>query len=77
MPQLIVRKLEPAIVTRLRRRAAKQGISVEEAHRQVLRESLLGAEFVPKENFIQYLQSMPAVELSPRRERDLPRKLAL
>jgi plasmid stability protein len=40
--QLIVRKLEEPVVARLREEAAKYGISVEEAHRRVLREALLG-----------------------------------
>ena len=43
MPQLIVRKLEEAVVNRLREEAAKYGISVEEAHRRILRKALLGS----------------------------------
>lgn len=43
MAQLIVRKLEDAVVTRLREEAARYGVSVEEAHRRILREALLGS----------------------------------
>lgn len=43
MAQLIVRKLEEAVVTRLREEAAKYSISVEEVHRRVLRKALLGS----------------------------------
>ena len=43
MPQLIVRKLEEPVVQRLREEAAMYGVSVEEAHRRILRQSLLGA----------------------------------
>ena len=32
MPQLLVRDIESAVVNKLRRRAAAQGVSVEEAH---------------------------------------------
>lgn len=43
MAQLIVRKLEEPVVQRLREEAAAYGVSVEEAHRRILRQSLLGA----------------------------------
>ena len=42
MAQLIVRKLEDSVVALLREEAARYGISVEEAHRRVLRRALLG-----------------------------------
>jgi plasmid stability protein len=76
MPQLIVRKLENAVVRRLRSRAAAEGVSVEEAHRRVLRQALLG-EPSARKNFIEYLQAMPDVDLPLTRARDLPRKTAL
>jgi plasmid stability protein len=74
MPQLIVRKLEASVVRRLRRRAAAAGVSVEEAHRRVLREALLGEEPSARANFVEYLQAMPEVEIPLERLRDLPRK---
>lgn len=74
MPQLIVRKLESAVVRRLRSRAAAEGISVEEAHRRVLRQALLGDPAPVRKNFIEYLQAMPDVDLSLMRGRELPRQ---
>jgi antitoxin FitA len=41
MAQLLVRNLENEIVQALKRRAATDGTSVEEAHRRLLREALL------------------------------------
>ena len=73
MPQLIVRKLESAVIRRLRRRASADGISVEEAHRRVLREALLGSAPPAGRNFIEYLQAMPDGDLPLPRSRDLPR----
>ena len=46
MAQLLVRKLEASVVRRLRARAAREGISAEEAHRRILRESLAPGEAV-------------------------------
>jgi len=60
MPQLLVRDIESSVVMKLRRRAAAQGISMEEAHRQLLRRALLGNQAGPQENFLAYLQSIPA-----------------
>ena len=78
MPQLIVRQLDNAVVTRLRRRAAAEGVSVEEAHRRVLRQALFGETTPPaRKNFIEYLRAMPDVDLPLARSRDLPRKTAL
>jgi len=77
MPQLIVRQLESAVVRRLRSRAAAEGVSVEEAHRQVLRQALLGQQSPARRNFIEYLQAMPEGELPLTRSRDLPRKAFL
>ena len=59
MPQLLVRDLESAVVKKLRRRAAAQGVSVEEAHRRLLRSALVGEHAGPQENFLAYLRSIP------------------
>lgn len=59
MPQLLVRDIEPAVVKKLRSRAAAQGVSVEEAHRRVLRAALVGARAEPQANFLEYLRSIP------------------
>jgi len=78
MPQLLVRDLEPAIVRRLRSQAAAQGISVEEAHRRLLRAALFGDTPGPKDNFIAYLRSVPTgEEIEFPRSQDLPRPLEL
>jgi plasmid stability protein len=76
MPQLIVRKLEQAVVRRLRNRAAAEGVSVEEAHRRLLRQALLGNQSPARRNFVEYIQAMPDVDLPLRRTPDLPRKIS-
>lgn len=78
MPQLLVRGIEPAVVKKLRSRAAAQGVSVEEAHRRVLRAVLIGARPGPQDNFIDYLRTIPqagAIEFP--RSTGLPRKVSL
>ncbi len=78
MPQLLVRNIEPAIVRKLRSQAAAMGISVEEAHRRLLRTALFGDTPGPKDNFIAYLRSAPAGdEIEFPRSRDLPRPVEL
>lgn len=74
MPQLLVRDLEPAIVRKLRSKAASLGISVEEAHRRLLREALFGDTPGPKDNFIAYLRSVPpGDDIEFTRAPDVPR----
>ena len=78
MPQLLVRDIEPAVVRKLRSSAAAQGVSVEEAHRRLLRSALVGNNPGPNRNFIEYLRSIPqseAVEFP--RTSDLPRPVEL
>jgi plasmid stability protein len=78
MSQLLVRNIEPTVVKKLRSRAASQGVSVEEAHRRLLRSALVGDKPGPQSNFIEYLRSIPhgvAIEFS--RSGDLPRQVAL
>jgi len=78
MPQLLVRDIETAVVRKLRSSAAAQGVSVEEAHRRLLRSTLVGNNPGPKRNFIEYLRSIPqseAVEFP--RTGDLPRPVEL
>lgn len=73
MPQLLVRNIEPAVVRKLRRQATAEGVSMEEAHRRVLRKALLG-ESCPAQNFLAYLRKIPGddeVEFS--RSSDRPR----
>jgi len=74
MPQLLVRDIEPAIVRKLRSQAAAMGISVEEAHRRLLRSALFGETPGPRDNFIDYLRSAPSEDdIEYPRSRDLPR----
>ena len=62
MAQLIVRKIEPEVVAKLKERAVKQGRSAEEEHRAILREVLLGpAAGQSTITFEAYLQIMPNV----------------
>ena len=42
MPQLIVRGIEEKVVRKLKQRAGEHGISMEEEHRRILRDALLG-----------------------------------
>lgn len=78
MSQLLVRDLEPAVVRKLRRQAAAQGISVEEAHRRLLRSALLGDQPHPQRDFLAYLQSIPRGEaIEFPRFTDQPRSVEL
>ena len=61
MAQLIVRKLEDRVVQQLRATAAELGVSVEEAHRRILRKSLLGDATAPL-SFKAHLRSMPDLD---------------
>jgi len=78
VPQLLVRDIEASVVKKLRRRAAAQGISMEEAHRQLLRSALAGDQAGPEENFVAYLRSIPQGGGSGfPRAKDLPRQTDL
>jgi plasmid stability protein len=78
MPQLLVREIEASVVKKLRRRAAAQGISMEEAHRQLLRSALAGNQAAPQEDFLAYLRSIPPDKASDfPRAKDKPRKVDL
>ena len=59
MAQLLVRKVEEAVVERLREEAARERISVEEAHRRVLRRMLLPGKETKKPDFKEFLARMP------------------
>jgi antitoxin FitA len=60
MAQLIVRKLEDKVVRKLKERAAQYGVSMEEEHRRILRDTLLKKE-KPKMSLLDYLCTMPNV----------------
>jgi plasmid stability protein len=59
MPQILIRKLEDAVVRKLRAKAAAEGVSAEEQARRILRKSLIGDS--PSMGFIDFLRTMPDV----------------
>jgi len=60
MPQLLVRQIEEKVVRKLKAQAGRHGVSMEEEHRRILREALLGTSN-QKRSFKDYLLSMPNV----------------
>lgn len=60
MPQLIVRKVEETVVRKLKERAGRHGVSMEEEHRRILRDVLL-AKREKKTSLKEYLLQMPNV----------------
>lgn len=60
MPQLIVRQIEEKVVRKLKERAGTHGVSMEEEHRQILREVLLG-KAAKRPSFKEALLAMPNV----------------
>jgi len=60
MAQLVVRKIEDAVVRRLRRRAARHGVSLEEEHRRILRAATMPAAGGGAVTLKEYLLEMPA-----------------
>ena len=60
MTRLLVRDLEPEVITALKQRAAKHGCSAEAEHRNILKQALLGPK---KKSFAQVLMDMPNVGL--------------
>ena len=76
MAQLLVRNLEEAVVDRLREEAARERISVEEAHRRVLRRALLLEAEQKKGTLWERLSQMPLPDEYDyifEREKDVPR----
>lgn len=60
MAQLVVRKIEESVVARLRRRAARHGVSVEEEHRRILRTALSADGGNRMLTLKEYLMEMPS-----------------
>ena len=77
MAQLIVRDLDEEIVRRLRARAVEHGRSAEAEHREILRDTLLGAR--RKRSLKELLLAMPDAgedaDFAPPRDR--PRRVKL
>jgi plasmid stability protein len=77
MAQLIVRNIEDEIVRELRLRAARNGQSAEEEHRQILRRALALSPF--SSSFKELLEQMPEVGTDEdfERSKDLGRPVTL
>jgi plasmid stability protein len=60
MPQLIVRQIEEKVVRKLKQRAGAHGVSMEEEHRRILRDSVLG-KASQRRSFKAALLAMPNV----------------
>jgi plasmid stability protein len=60
MAQLVVRQLEEKLVRKLRQRAAKAGVSMEEEHRRILRAALRGTQ--ETRDFKEHLLAIPMGE---------------
>ncbi len=60
MPQLIVRQIEAQVVKKLKAQAGAHGVSMEEEHRRILREALLG-KAVKRPSFKDALLAIPNV----------------
>ena len=60
MPQLIVRQIEERVVKKLKALAGLHGVSMEEEHRRILREALLGRS-KKRPSFKEALLAMPNV----------------
>ena len=77
MAQLIVRNIEDELVKELRLRAARNGQSAEEEHRQILRRALAPSHF--SSSFKELLEQMPEVgnDEDFERSKDLGRPVTL
>ena len=71
MSQLLVRDIDAALVRKLKRRAAENGVSTEEEHRRILKEVLSRSDN-GKPSLIEFLVSTEG-EVSPEIELDLSR----
>jgi plasmid stability protein len=77
--QLIVRNIEESVVRKLKQKAARDGVSMEEEHRRILRSSLTGKSQPPKMSFKEFLLTMPNVgeDSDFERPRSMPREIDL
>lgn len=70
MAQLLVRNLDEELVSHLKRRAGEHGVSVEEEHRRILRDALLGEVEEKRKSFWRMLSEIPDVGDDSLFERD-------
>jgi antitoxin FitA len=62
MAELVLRQVEPAIIEKLKVRADKHSRSVEDEHREILRQALaVGDQDASTMTFEEYLRKMPDV----------------
>jgi antitoxin FitA len=78
MSQLIVRQIEENLVKKLKERAGRHGVSMEEEHRRILRQVLVG-ERKKRLSFKKYLLAMPDAGADEifERKMDFGRKIEL
>ena len=69
MSQLLVRKVDPQTIRKLKARARAHGVSTEEEHRRILREAL-SRPSTGKPSLIEFLSS---TEVAPEVELDIGR----
>ena len=79
MPQLIVRRIEEKIVRKLKQRAGRRGVSMEEEHRRILRRTLLVKKKKPAMSFKDFLLTVPdfGEDADAYRKNDKPREVDL
>jgi antitoxin FitA len=77
MPQILIRRLDPHVIRKLRAKAVADGVSAEEEARRILRRSLVGE--VPSMSLIDFIRTMPDVgdDRIFRRPKRKPRKVKL
>jgi plasmid stability protein len=77
MSQILIRKLDEAVIRKLRARAAAEGVSAEEEARRILRRSLVGD--APTMSLIDFLRTMPEADDDRifERRKSKPRKVEL
>ncbi|MGE3312064.1 MAG: DNA-binding protein [Limisphaerales bacterium] len=76
--QLLVRQVDEKLVRKLKQRASEHGVSMEEEHRRILREALLGTSG-KRPSLKVHLLAMPNVVSDDdfARDRDLGRAVEL
>jgi plasmid stability protein len=80
MPQLLVRKVSPKLIRRLKRKAAELGVSAEEEHRRILESALVPEATRPKFQILKdLLMKMPTGgdDALFERSREMPRNIDL
>lgn len=69
MTQLLVRKVDPQTIRKLKARASEHGVSTEEEHRRILREALSR----PSNGTPSLIQFLSSTEVAPEVELEIER----